>query len=181
MSLRKLAVMSVLVALSIVFTMFIKIPFPPAPFLVYEPGDVPILFGGLLFGPLAALVMTVTASVLMGFVVPSGGVFGVIMHIIATGLLTVIPAFLYKGTLKSARMGLVLGALAMSLVMPILNVILNPIFYGMPREAVVKLLVPAIIPFNFSKAFLNAFIVAVLLPRLQPWWIRNLAGVVKQH
>ncbi|HOJ46327.1 MAG TPA: ECF transporter S component [Bacillota bacterium] len=173
MNLKKLATMSVLVALSIVFTLLIRIPFPPAPFLIYEPGDVPILVGGLCFGPVAALAMTVTASVLMGFFHPEGGVFGVVMHIIATGLLTVIPAMIYKGDVKSARKGLILGALAMSGIMPVLNVILNPIFYGMPRASVVQLLLPGIIPFNLIKASLNAAIAGVLVPRVLPSWKRS--------
>lgn len=180
MKLRKLAIMSVLVALSAVLSLLVKVPFPPAPFLVYEPGDIPIIIGGFLFGPLAALAMTVTISILMGFVVPSGGVFGVIMHIIATGLLTVVPAMVYKGTRKSGYIGLVLGTLSMSFIMPILNVWLNPIFYGMPREAVISLLVPAIIPFNFLKASVNASLTAVLFPRLASWWERNLFQIARR-
>lgn len=172
--------MSVLVAISAVLTLVVKIPFPTAPFLIYEPGDVPILIGGMLFGPVAALAMTVTISILLGFFVPSGGVFGVIMHIIATSLLTVPAAMIYRGTKTSAYKGLMAGALAMTVVMPLLNVWLNPIFYGMPREAVVKLLVPAIIPFNFLKSFINAAITAVLIPRMSFWWQKNLADVAKR-
>jgi len=181
MKLRKLAIMSVLVALSAVLTLLIKIPFPTAPFLIYEPGDVPILIGGLFFGPLAALVMTVAISILLGFFVTNlNPVFGVIMHIIATGLLSVVAASYYKGTIKSAYRGLVLGAIAMTVVMPILNVWLNPIFYGMPREAVIKLLVPAIIPFNFLKSFINILITALIFPRISVWWERNLLEVRKR-
>lgn len=180
MRLQKLTVMSVLVALSAVLTLLIKVPFPTAPFLIYEPGDVPILIGGLLFGPLAAMSMTVAISILLGFfVVNQNPVFGVIMHIMATGILSVVAASCYKGTIKSARRGLVLGAIAMTIVMPILNVWLNPIFYGMPREAVIKLLVPAIIPFNFLKSFINILFTALIFPRISTWYKRNIPETTK--
>jgi len=180
MKIRKITIMSFLVALSAVLSLLIKIPFPTAPFLIYEPGDIPILIGGMIYGPVAALAMTVTISVLMGFVVPSGGIFGVVMHIIATGLLTGVAAAFYKGTLKSARIGLSLGVLAMSVTMPILNLWLNPIYYGMPREAVMGLLLPAIIPFNLIKSIANAAATAVVLPKISTWWERNILDVAKR-
>jgi len=96
------------------------------------------------------------------------------MHIIATGILSVVAASIYKGTIKSARRGLVLGATAMTIVMPLLNVWLNPIFYGMPRDAVLKLLVPAIIPFNFLKSFINILFTALIFPRILTWYKRNI-------
>ena len=59
-----------------------------------------------------------------------------------------------------------LGTLAMTVLMCILNLVLDPIFWGTPREAVLRLLVPAIIPFNLSKAGINSLITFLIYKRV---------------
>jgi riboflavin transporter FmnP len=46
----------------------------------------------------------------------------------------------------------------MTAVMALMNYIIDPLFYGMQRQAVVALMLPAIIPFNLSKAGINAVV-----------------------
>ena len=75
------------------------------------------------------------------------------------------------GTLASSGellliISLVLGTLAMTVLMCILNLVLDPIFWGTPREAVLRLLVPAIIPFNLSKAGINSLITFLIYKRV---------------
>ena len=85
----KLAKMGMLVAISIVLVYFIHFPLIPAvPFLEYDPADIPIMMGAFAFGPWAGLLITVVTSLVQGFTVSAGsGVYGIIMHIIATGTL----------------------------------------------------------------------------------------------
>ena len=86
MSVRKLTTMAVLIALSVVLVWFVRFPiFPAAPYLEYDPADIPILIGTFAFGPLAGIAITVVASVIQGLTVSaSSGVYGVLMHVIAT-------------------------------------------------------------------------------------------------
>ena len=50
----------------------------------------------------------------------------------------------------------------MTIVMTLWNIILTPIYTGWPRAEVVKLLLPAIIPFNLIKGGLNAGLTMLL-------------------
>ena len=49
---------AMLAAISLVLVLLIRIPFPPAPFLVYDPADVPIFIATFAFGPLTGIILT---------------------------------------------------------------------------------------------------------------------------
>ena len=161
----RLAKMGMLVALSIVLMMIIRFPFPPAPFLEYDPADIPILIGTFAFGPIAGLVLTLVTSVVQGLTVSSGsGAYGIIMHIIATGTFVLVAGLIYKWkkTRKTAAIALICGALAMVLIMIPANILITPIFMGTPRAAVMGMILPVIVPFNAMKAGINAVVTFLL-------------------
>jgi riboflavin transporter FmnP len=167
----KLAILGLLSAISILLVAIIHIPiFPWASFLEYDPADIPILLGTILYGPISGFVMTVVVSLIQGFTVSAqSGIMGIIMHIFATGSLVLISGFFYKKkpTTKGLLAGLGLGSLAMIVIMILLNLVLTPIFLGAPVQAVIDLLIPAIIPFNVIKAVLNAGIAFILYDRIK--------------
>ena len=84
---RKLTTIAILTALSVCFVALIHFPiFPAVAFLEYDPADIPILICGFAFGPVAGLAVTLIASFIQGFTVSAqSGIYGIIMHIIATG------------------------------------------------------------------------------------------------
>ena len=94
---RKLVVMSLLVAVSVVLIYAIHFPLiPAAPFLEYDPADIPILIGALAYGPVAGVLLTVVASIIQGVTVSAGsGLYGIVMHIIATSTLVVVASGIY--------------------------------------------------------------------------------------
>ena len=59
---KKLVTMAMLAGLSIVLMYLVRIPAPGAPFLEYDPADVPILIGTFLFGPVSGLVLTASSA-----------------------------------------------------------------------------------------------------------------------
>jgi riboflavin transporter FmnP len=70
----KLAKMGMLVAISVILVYFIHFPiFPAAPFLEYDPADIPIFIGTFAFGPLAGFTLTVVTSVIQGPTVSAAG------------------------------------------------------------------------------------------------------------
>lgn len=168
----KLAKMGMLVAIAIVLVSFIHFPlFPAVPFLEYDPADVPIIIGTFAFGPLAGLLLTVVTSVVQGVTVSAAsGVYGILMHIVATGAFVVVAGLIYKSkkTKKMAVIALLSGVAAMTLIMIPANLIITPLFMGMPREAIYPLL-PMIIAFNLCKAGINAIITFVLYKRISPF------------
>lgn len=159
---KKLAVMAMLVALSVVMVSLVHFPiFPAAAFLEYDPADIPILLGALLYGPLAGILLTVVASLIQGFTVSAGaGLYGILMHIIATSVLVLVASGLYrwKRTTAASIVGLVLGTLAMGGVMMVANHFITPYFMGVPVQVVDAMLLPVILPFNLLKAGINALL-----------------------
>ena len=162
---KQLAVMAMLVALSIVMVATIHFPiFPAAPFLEYDPADIPILIGAFAYGPLAGIILTVVASVIQGVTVSAGsGIYGIVMHIIATSTLVLVASGIYrmKHTRLGAAIGLVAGTLAMGAVMMVANYFITPHF-GVPADVVNAMLLPVILPFNLIKAGVNSAITFVV-------------------
>ena len=131
---------------------------PAAPFLKYDPKDVIITLGGLIWGPLTSFIVSVVTSVIEMVTVSESGPIGCVMNIVSTCSFACTAAFIYKKmrTLKGAVIGLVAGSLAMVIVMLLWNYLLTPIYMGTPREVVASMLLPAFLPFNALKAGLNA-------------------------
>jgi riboflavin transporter FmnP len=166
MDVNKMVKMGVLSALSLVLMFVVRFPIiPSAPFLEYEPADVPILIGGFIYGPAAGLVITIVVSAIQALTVSAGsGWIGAVMHVIATGAFVVVAGLIYKRfhTLKGAIAALILGSLTMTLVMIPLNLLITPKFLGTPVEVVKAMLIPAIIPFNLLKSSINSIVVAIV-------------------
>ncbi|QOX64353.1 ECF transporter S component [Anoxybacterium hadale] len=165
----KLAKLGMLAAISIVLVYFVHFPiFPPVAFLEYDPADIAIFMGAFAFGPLAGFGLTVVASVIQGFTVSAqSGVYGIIMHILATGSFVLVAGSIYKRgkSRKSAVTGLFFGTLTMVVVMFGANLVVTPIFMGIPVDAV-KPLMPFILAFNFIKAGINSVITFLLYKRI---------------
>jgi riboflavin transporter FmnP len=163
---NKLVRIAVLSALSIVLVMLVKFPIiPSAPFLEYEPGDVPMLVAAFMYGPVSGLVMTVIVSTIQAFTVSAAaGWVGLVMHIIATGTLVVVSGAIYRRfhTFKGAFAALAAGSLGMVLVMIPMNLFFTVRFYGVPYDAVVAMLPTAILPFNIIKSLANSLIVILV-------------------
>lgn len=168
MSTRKLTALGLLCAISIVLVSFIHFPlFPAAPFLEYDPADIPIFFGTFLFGPVAGLCLTLVVSVIQGLTVSaSSGFIGILMHLFATGSFVLVFGLITRKnkTMKRSIIGLVCGILTMTAAMLLWNLVFTPLFMGTPVDAVLEILVPVILPFNLIKAGANG-IVAFLLSK----------------
>jgi len=157
---NKLVKLALLSALSILLMMVIRFPIiPSAPFLEYEPGDVPALIGAFLYGPGAGLLITAVVSLIQAITVSAGsGWIGAIMHMVATGTMVLVAGFIYQRmhTFKGAVIALLAGSVGMTLVMIPLNLFFTTRFLGVPVEAVKAMIVPVIIPFNLIKAVGNS-------------------------
>ena len=168
----KIAKMAMLVAISIVLVMVIHLPiFPAVAFLEYDPADIPILVGAFAFGPVAGLILTVVTSLIQGLTVSSAsGLYGIIMHIIATSVLVLVSSMIYARhkTKAHAIIGLGAGTAAMAAVMVFANMWITPMFMGVTLEAVMGLM-PFIILFNVVKAGINSIVTFIVYKRISPF------------
>ena len=165
----KLVKMGVMVAISVALVYLIHFPiFPAVAFLEYDPADIPILIGTFAFGPLAGLVLTIVTSVIQGLTVSSGsGLYGILMHVIATGVLVIVSGSIYsrKKTKTMAVVSLLCGITTMAVVMMGANMVITPLFMGVPAEAVWSLM-PFIVGFNLIKAGINGGVTFILYKRI---------------
>ena len=166
MNTRKLATMGIMAGLSVALVFLIRFPiFPQAPFLEYDPADIPILVVTFAYGPLAGLVVTIAASVVQGFTVSAhSGFYGIIMHIISTGSFVLTAGIIYnkKHSRLGAGIALVCGVAVSAAVMAAANLVITPLFMGVPVEVVRAMLIPIIIPFNLVKSGINGAVTFVL-------------------
>lgn len=169
-SLKAIAKLGILCAISIALVYFIHFPiFPAVGFLEYDPADISILIGTFTFGPLAGLLLTVVVSVIQGVTVSAGsGLYGIIMHIIATGTLSLVSGLIYnrKKTKLGATIALGAGTLAMTFVMFFANLVVTPMFMGGVTVDTVLTLMPFILGFNLIKAGINSVLTFFLYKRI---------------
>ena len=159
---KKLTVLAMLCAVAYVIVALVRIPV--VLFLKYEPKDVIITFGGFLYGPIAALLVTTVVSFIEMLTVSTTGWIGLVMNILSTAAFSCTAAIVYrkKHTLSGAVIGLLLGSIAMTVVMLLWNYVLTPLYMGMARADVAAMLVPVFLPFNLLKSGLNSAITILL-------------------
>ena len=167
-SAARISRLAMMTAVSIVLLMLVRIPFPPAPFLVYDPADVPIYITAFAFGPVEGLIVTLIVCLIQAFGLGGDGLYGFLMHFVATGIVAVIIGLIYRRnkTKKTAVKALVIGVIVAVIVMCIMNLIVTPVYMGAPRSAVVAMIPTVIIPFNLLKAGINALLTFLLYKRI---------------
>ena len=133
-------------------------------FLKYDPKDVIIAIGGLIYGPITSLFITVTVSIIQMVTISGTGILGCMMNMISSCSFACTTALIYqrKRRLSGAICGLLCGWGCQVVVMMLWNYLIAPIYMGYSREAVAALLLPAFLPFNFIKGGLNAAITMLL-------------------
>lgn len=159
---KKRTMTSMLCALAYVMTAVGRIPI--VLFLKYDPKDVIIAIGGLIFGPLTSFIIATVVAFTEMFTISENGILGCFMNIISSCSFACTATFIYskKRKLSGAIGGLFCGWGCQIVVMLLWNYLITPIYMGYPREAVVKLLIPAFLPFNLIKGGLNAAITMIL-------------------
>lgn len=137
---------------------------PVVLFLKYDPSDVIVTLGGLIWGPMTSCIVSVIVASIEMITVSDTGILGCIMNIIQTLSFACTAAVIYKKrhTLSGAVLGLGAGCLAMIVVMLMWNYLVTPLYMGYPREAVAELLIPVFLPFNLLKGGLNASVTFLL-------------------
>ena len=131
-------------------------------FLTFDLKDVFLTIGGLLFGPIAAIVTSLLVAVLEFITVGDTGIYGFIMNFVSSAVFTGACALVYKyhKRLSGAVIGLVAGVISMTVVMLLLNLIVTPLYMsGTSAGDVAKMIPTLLLPFNLIKAVLNAALV----------------------
>ena len=133
-------------------------------FLQLEVKSTVIAIGGFVFGPLAAAGISVIVALIEMVTVSDTGPIGCIMNCLAACAFACPAALIYKRvhTKKGAVIGLGAGVVITTAVMLLWNYFLVPIYQGIPRGEVAKMLPTIFLPFNLVKGGLNMGLTLVL-------------------
>ena len=161
-STRRLVALALFAALAFVCTslMHIKVAF-----LTFDAKDAVMAVAGMFFGPASAAILSFLVPTLELFTFGADtGLYGFIMNIASSAAFSVTAALIYKyrKTLGGALFALGTAIVSVTAVMMVMNLLVTPYFMGTTVDDVVALIPTLLLPFNLTKALLNAALVLVL-------------------
>ena len=136
-----------------------------AGFLTFDAKDTLVTIAGLILGPIYAIVISFIVSLIEIIFLPETGFWGFLMNFLSTAAFSAVCALIYKykKNIKGAIVGLVAAIFAMTAFMLLFNLFIVPIYTPNFTTAAVAEMVPTLfLPFNLTKATLNAAIVLIL-------------------
>ena len=160
-STKRIAVTALFCAVAAICTLFIEFPIlPGVTFLKYDPSAIAALIAGFAYGPATGIVVSVLPYLV--HLATESGIYGTIMAIIATLTLVLPASLIYQRntTMRGAITGLVVGGVVCLACCILANIVITPIYMGAPRDAVIAMIVPTLLPFNVLKIALNCIITA---------------------
>lgn len=179
-STKKMTILALFCALAVVLSNLLRIPLVPAvPFLSYDPKDIVIGIAGFLFGPGSALIVSaISSGIELAF--RGGNILDWLMNILSSCSFLCTAAWIYKKmhSKNGAFIGLLAGMAIQNVVMIAWNYFIDPIYFGMPQEAVVAML-PAISLFNFLKCAINTVLLLLVYKPVSNALFK--AGLITRH
>ena len=162
---RKITLIGMFSALAYIFTLVGHlVPISFTDFLRYDPKDAIIVIAGFSMGPVAALIISVIVAFLELVTISTTGLVGFAMNIISSASFACVAAIVYKKvkSISGAAIGLALSSIITVGLMVLWNYLVTPVYMGIPREAIVDMLVPIFMVFNIIKCGLNSSIVLLI-------------------
>jgi len=161
-----LVLTGILAGMSLILEIFVHFPIlSAAPFLLYSPGDLPIIVASVVVGPIAGAAAAFVNATLFVVFTGQGGPWGAFMHFVASGGMAMVIGCLAKKT-GMLHFSMLAGILTRVALMVPLNMVVTPIYTGAPRAVVMKMIVPVIVPFNLIHAGINTVVSYAVLKGL---------------
>ena len=161
-STKQLVTMALMCAIAILLS-FVEFPImPAASFLKLDIALVPSAVVGFAFGAGPGVLVGIVSAVAHGAI--TGNWVGCLMNIIVACAFIIPSSVIYKRnrTFKGAVIGLVVSTVCLIAGAIVANLVVDPIFYGMPFDVVAALVVPAILPFNIIKGVVVSILTALV-------------------
>ena len=153
---RQLVTMALMCAIGVLLS-FVEFPLlPGVTWLKYDSSAMPAMVCGFAFGPAAGLAVGIVGAVIHGILMADFS--GAIMNILVVTGFILPAALVYRRsrTFKSGVVGLVLSAVAATVMAILGNLVITPMWLGVPLDAVVAMILPILTPFTLAKAGINA-------------------------
>ena len=159
---RQLVTMALMCAIGVLLS-FVEFPLlPGVTWLKYDASAMPAMVCGFAFGPAAGLAVGVVGAVIHGILMADFS--GAVMNILVVAGFILPAALVYrrKRTFKSGVVGLVLSAITATVMAILGNLVITPMWLGVPLDAVVAMILPILTPFNLIKAGINAVLTLIV-------------------
>ena len=159
---RQLVTMALMCAIGVLLS-FVEFPLlPGVTWLKYDASAMPAMVCGFAFGPAAGLAVGIVGAVIHGILMADFS--GAIMNILVVTGFILPAALVYRRsrTFKSGVVGLVLSAVAATVMAILGNLVITPMWLGVPLDAVVAMILPILTPFNLIKAGINAVLTLIV-------------------
>lgn len=166
MNRKDLPLLGILTAMSLVLEIFVHFPvLAAAPYLLYSPGDLPIILASVIIGPAAGVAAAFANATLFVLLTGEGGPWGALMHFVASGGMALVIGWISKKTGKTYA-AMLAGVLTRIGLMVPFNLLITPIYTGLPQSAIAAMIIPVVIPFNVIHAGINTVLSSALLKAL---------------
>lgn len=159
---RQLVTMALMCAIGVLLS-FVEFPLlPGVTWLKYDASAMPAMVCGFAFGPAAGLAVGYVGAIIHGILMADFS--GAIMNILVVTGFILPAALVYRRsrTFKSGVVGLVLSAVAATVMAILGNLVITPMWLGVPLDAVVAMILPILTPFNLEKAGINAVLTLIV-------------------
>ena len=155
---RQLVVMALMCAIGVLLSFIEFAIFPAAAWLKYDASFIPAMISCFAYGAGPGMAVGLISVVLHGLM--SGNFWGAVMNALVVCGYVIPAALVYKRnrTWKGAIIGLALSFVCAIALAIVGNLLVTPLYAGMPMEAVAAMIVPILLPFNVMKAALNSVI-----------------------
>lgn len=159
---RQLVTMALMCAIGVLLS-FVEFPLlPGVTWLKYDASAMPAMVCGFAFGPAAGLAVGVVGAVIHGILMADFS--GAVMNILVVAGFILPAALVYRRsrTFKSGVVGLMLSAITATVMAILGNLVITPMWLGVPLDAVVAMILPILTPFNLIKAGINAVLTLIV-------------------
>lgn len=159
---RQLVILSLMCAISALLS-FIEFPLlPGVAWLKYDASAMPAIVSGFAYGPVAGIVVGIIGSLIHGILL--GDYVGALMNIFIICCFVLPSALIYKRkhSWSGAVVALVVGSVVSVIGALLANLVIMPLYFGMPVEAVAEMILPVLAPFNLIKAALNSVLTVIV-------------------
>ena len=159
-STKKLVGIAVFAALAFGVTLVFRIP---VSFLTFDAKDAILVVASFIYGPIAAVVMSLITS-LLEISISDTAVIGALMNFISSATFAGIASLIYKRkrTFNGALIGLFTSVAVTTAVMMLMNILITPFYMGVERSVVISMLPTVLLPFNFAKTLMNGAIAMLI-------------------
>ncbi len=156
-------------ALAFVATLLLS-PLPPvAGFLSIDVKDAVITIASFIYGPVSAVVIPLTVSLVEWFTVSTTGWYGFIMNFVSSAVFALVATLIYnkRRSLNMALIAFFFATCITTTIMLLLNLCVTPLYLtqvgmSMTSRDVAAMIPKVLLPFNFAKALLNSGVAMLL-------------------